>query len=270
MEYGKVAMTGPVGGPPAGTIDALFNSNAPLSQMLIDSLTESTGGMPFNPTGMDDEENDNFEDDTEIDMNNMATQMANSLGISPQGDSLAEDNSQTSDISSDNDDNDYNNSEYTEDYASEYNGEEDSGLFKKINLKFLLIGVGALLAILVIIVVVRKAANTSSLVKTTAETPAVAQTSDSIKRFSNDTLVPTDGLIYEDSMTIDKYIEIDKDCCLYVFKGFAENARAFVKAYVSLDEYNTYKVGARIPILYKRITIEGTDYYMEVRLNTNA
>ena len=69
-------------------------------------------------------------------------------------------------------------------------------------------------------------------------------------------------------MIIEKYIVLDKDACVFVFKGYAENARAFVTAYVDIDTYNRYKTGARVPVLYERISIDGTDYYMKVRVNT--
>ncbi len=85
--------------------------------------------------------------------------------------------------------------------------------------------------------------------------------------FYADQLTLTDGVTYQDSMTIEKYIELDQNACLFVFKGYAEQARAFVTAYVDINTYNQYKTGARVPILYEHITINGEDYYMKVRLN---
>lgn len=102
---------------------------------------------------------------------------------------------------------------------------------------------------------------------TTSKGSQAATTTATANTFYTDMLTYTDTQTYQDSMIVEKYIILDKDACLFVFEGYAENARAFVKTYVDIDTYNKYKTGARVPILYERISISGEDYYMKVRVN---
>lgn len=127
--------------------------------------------------------------------------------------------------------------------------------------KMYLIAGGILLVVLVAIFLfkgVSKSKDTQS-----NNTPVQAS---SVERFFSDTLVATDIVTYQDIMTVEKYIVLDRDSCQYVFEGYAENARAFIKAYVDLDTYNLYKTGARISVTYERITLNNRDYYMKVRV----
>lgn len=129
--------------------------------------------------------------------------------------------------------------------------------------KYLLL---AIIAIIIIVVIVMISKGVKSIKASSASTSDSEVTSTAATFFA-DQLSLTDGTTYQDSMTIEKYIELDQDSCLFVFKGYAENARAFVTAYVDINTYNQYKTGARVPILYEHITINGEDYYMKVRLN---
>ena len=97
-------------------------------------------------------------------------------------------------------------------------------------------------------------------------TPSQSQSSNT-NTFYTDIMTLTDTQTYQDSMIIEKYIILDQDACIFVFRGYAENARAFVTAYVDIDTYNRYRTGARVPILYEHISISGEDYYMKVRVN---
>lgn len=267
MEFGRVAATGPRGAPPMGSIDALFSADAPISDMLINSLT---AGSLENNTLLQDDSDEDFEDDT-LDMNAAGAAVAKAMGISEQGDSL-QNTSTTEDLSVANNLSGWSDAS---DESNDNDSADDESPFR-INTKYIIVGV-VIIFVIFLIVLIGKIRTSKSLaddqkVKSgvSTNTSVVSQEVSDTQRFGNDRLTPTDGLIYEDSMTISKYIEINKDCCLFVFEGYAENARAFVRAYVSLEEYNKYRVGARVPILYEHITLEGKDYYMKVRLNPDA
>ena len=134
---------------------------------------------------------------------------------------------------------------------------------------FVLAGVAVVIIIIIICISKasssKKAAVTETSNSTTTSTVADVVT-DASQTFYADTLSQNDVTVYRDVMTIDKYIVLYKDSCQYVFEGYAENARAFVKAYVDLDIYNRYKTGARVAITYERITLSGKDYYMKVEV----
>lgn len=156
-----------------------------------------------------------------------------------------------------------------EDDDVEDDGEVGEEGLPKDSLKKLIIGGIILLAAIVVVIILKVTLGSS---KDKGSNTQLANSSSQVNtvtssRYANDILNSTDTVTYQDSMTITKYFELDKDSCVFVFEGYAENARAFVKAYVSLEDYNKYMVGARVPILYERITIEGKDYYMKVRLN---
>lgn len=264
-EFGRVAATGPRGAPPVGSIDALFSADAPISDMLIDSLT---AGSLESITSLQDDPDDDFEEDT-LNMNASRAAMAKAMGISEQGD-FFQNPPPTKDLSVANDLSEWSD---TSDESDNSDSEDDESPFK-IKPKYIIVGVAILFVILLIAIIANSCTSKSLAdnknVKSDANTSVASQEVSDTQRFANDRLTPTDGVIYEDSMTISKYIEISKDCCLFVFEGYAENARAFVRAYVSLEEYNKYKIGARVPILYEHITLEGKDYYMKVRLNPDA
>lgn len=143
--------------------------------------------------------------------------------------------------------------------------EEDEESSKEpIDIKrYILIGVVLIAGILLVVLLSNafKGSDGSTSNQASPQTPA-------LPTFYADQLTATDACTYQDSMIIEKYIVLDKDACVFVFKGYAENARAFVTAYVDIDTYNRYKTGARVPVLYERISIDGTDYYMKVRVNT--
>lgn len=126
--------------------------------------------------------------------------------------------------------------------------------------KYIMIMV-VILAVLILVVIIGAVAKKKE--PTNTSTPGIVAPT----TFYADQLTLTDGVTYQDSMVVEKYIELDQDACVFVFRGYAEQARAFVTAYVDIDTYNRYKTGARVPILYEHITINGEDYYMKVRLN---
>lgn len=145
--------------------------------------------------------------------------------------------------------------------------EDSPGGFSK---KQLFLAVGLLLVTVIFVVIYKVSTGSKPEVPaapTTQPDSTQSPVQSSIARYANDTLAATDLTTYVDSMTITKYIEIDKDACDFVFEGYAENARAFVKAYVTLEEYNTYRTGARVPVLYEQVTVDGKNYFMNVRLN---
>lgn len=142
---------------------------------------------------------------------------------------------------------------------------EDSSDGSPVDIKKYLIAGVTLVAVIILAVIL---SNTFGKPK---EKFPEQQTSQSVgtsqSTFYADQLNTTDANTYQDSMVIEKYIILDQDACIFVFRGYAENARAFVTAYVDIDTYNRYKTGARVPILYERISISGEDYYMKVRVN---
>lgn len=120
----------------------------------------------------------------------------------------------------------------------------------------------AIIAVIVLVVIIVNA-NKSEPTEQPIDSNSTGYTQNT---FYADQLTLTDSQTYQDSMTIEKYIVLEEDACLFVFKGYAETARAFVTAYVDAETYNRYKTGARVPILYERITINSKDYYMKVRV----
>lgn len=206
--------------------------------------------------------------DVPIDTRRLSNSVAAAVGISPTGNAASVSKPEQPAIVPDLEDLDDLHLESEEPVAhvqpAHDENEDDDVDGISINPKlFILIGIVICVVVAVIVIFVsQKSQPEASPAPTTSET---AQ--DSIHRYANDILSPTDSQTYQDSMTINKYIEIVDDACLFVFEGYAENARAFVKAYVDIDTYNTYKVGARVPIIYEHITISGKDYYMKVRLN---
>lgn len=134
------------------------------------------------------------------------------------------------------------------------------------NFKKYIVAGAVIIAIITLAVVLSKAFEGSD--KQPEPSTSTATISGSQSTFYADQLTSTDTTTYQDSMIIEKYIVLDQDACLFVFKGYAENARAFVTAYVDIDTYNRYKTGARVPVLYERLSVNGADYYMKVRVNT--
>lgn len=136
-----------------------------------------------------------------------------------------------------------------------------------INKTKLYIIAAVLLVLIIIVVMIVKVASAKSKdpgnpsMNSSAATVVATE-----QKYSIDMVSVTDTQTYQDLMTIDKYIVLDKDACLYVFDGYAENARAFVKAYVDRNTYNIYRKGAKVAIIYEHITLEGKDYYMNVRV----
>ena len=130
--------------------------------------------------------------------------------------------------------------------------------------KKVLIVIAALAVIVVIVIIIISSGAKTSETPPQPQTPAATTSKE--HRYANDQIEPTDVIIYQDSMVIDKYFILDQDACTFVFEGYAENARAFIKAYVDLETYNKYKVGARVPVTYQRVTLSGKDYYMKVRI----
>lgn len=126
---------------------------------------------------------------------------------------------------------------------------------------FAVVTIVAVLVLVIIIVNANKPKPTEQPADSNSNSTGYTQNA-----FYADQLSLTDTQTYQDSMTIEKYIVLEEDACLFVFKGYAETARAFVTAYVDADTYNRYKTGARVPILYEHITINSKDYYMKVRV----
>lgn len=210
---------------------------------------------------IDEPEDMTLDDEDEVlDMHAMANKIAPAVGVSVTGKTesstpvttpLAEDkNSSMSDL----------------DDLSLDKKDEDTDEPQNNKLKFIIAGI-VFIIILAIVIIFKIKSSSEQQNSSTQSTSTTQQIESNIHKYSNDTLAVTDSQTYQDSMTISKYIEIIDDACLFVFEGYAENARAFVKAYVDIDTYNTYKVGARVPIIYNRITIGNKDYYMKVRLN---
>lgn len=249
-----------------------MTSNPALAEMLRDAMHQED---PELPEDLDEPETlPEDEEDIPIDTRKLGNSVASAIGVSPTGKALAASVSSKPvqpAIVPDLEDIDelHLGEESTEPIAfkdKDDSEEESNGL--SINPKlFMLIGVivCAIVGAIVFFASQSDQHETSSTASASASTSTPVQ--DSVHRYANDILTPTDTQTYQDSMTINKYIEIVDDSCLFVFEGYAENARAFVKAYVDIEAYNTYKVGARVPIIYERITLSGKNYYMKVRLN---
>lgn len=239
-----------------------------LAEALQEALVE------HDKTDITDVEEDliDIDDDMEINMHADANKFASAFGVSPTG------KSKVSQISADTKselpqaDKELNlasvDSHEATDNESEQIDDAEEVVHNQKNIKTYLIGGAILAAIIIVIAVISSLVDKSDEKQPEQEPSVESQTNTAIpERYGNDQLAPTDSLTYQDSMTIDKYIEIDADSCVFVFTGYAENARAFVKAYVDIDTYNLYKIGARVPILYEHITIGDKDYYMKVRVN---
>lgn len=149
----------------------------------------------------------------------------------------------------------------TEEDNYEVEDEEESSSYEsqpqKSNNKILLI-VAALVVLVVVIFVIFKPSGTTQA--------STTQGQPSVNKYANDQITPTDGTTYQDSMVIDKYFILEQDTCIFIFEGYAENARAFIQASVDIDTYNKYKIGARVPVIYERVELSGKQYYMKVRI----
>lgn len=137
----------------------------------------------------------------------------------------------------------------------------------KPNYKTYLIAGLILVAIVVVILIVKASSSkkqtaATSTPTTQTETPVVTNE----QKFYADTLDLADTKVYTDTMTIDKYIVLSQDSCQYVFEGYAENARSFVRTAVDLNTYNLYKKGARVQITYRHINLNNKEYYIEVEV----
>lgn len=128
---------------------------------------------------------------------------------------------------------------------------------------------GLILVAIVVITLIVKSATASKKQEEVSqpvaqpETPVVSDE----QKFYADVIELSDQVVYQDTMTIDKYIVLTKDSCQYVFEGYAENARAFVQTEVDLDTYNLYKKGARVQITYRHINLNDKEYYIEVEVH---
>lgn len=128
---------------------------------------------------------------------------------------------------------------------------------------------GLILVVIVVITLIVKSATASKKQEEVSqpmaqpETPVVSDE----QKFYADVIELSDQVVYQDTMTIDKYIVLTKDSCQYVFEGYAENARAFVQTEVDLDTYNLYKKGARVQITYRHINLNDKEYYIEVEVH---
>lgn len=146
-------------------------------------------------------------------------------------------------------------------------GEEEDTEAPKPNYKMYLIAGLILVAIVVVILVVKAS---SSKKQTAATSTPITQTETPVvtneQKFYADTLDLADTKVYTDTMTIDKYIVLSQDSCQYIFEGYAENARAFVRTAVDLKTYNLYKKGARVQITYRHINLNSKEYYIEVEV----
>lgn len=248
-----------------------MTSNPALAEMLRDAMHHED---PELPEDLDEPETlPEDEDDTPIDTRKLGNSVASAIGVSPTGKALSADTAVPSKpvqpaIVPDLEDIDDLHLEEESDEPITLSNKDDSEEFNGLSINpklFILIGVivCAIVGVIIFFAGQNGQPETSSTVNASTSTPV----QDSVHRYANDILTPTDTQTYQDSMTINKYIEIIDDSCLFVFEGYAENARAFIKAYVDIEAYNTYKIGARVPIIYERITLNGKDYYMKVRLN---
>lgn len=149
----------------------------------------------------------------------------------------------------------------TEDTEAE---QEDTD--QKNIIPFILAGVAVV--VIIVIICISKAGSGKKKEEASVNTSVV--TSDTpvtnVTTFYADTLSQEDTERYQDTMVIDKCIELNSDSCQYIFSGYAENARAFIKFKVSLNTYNKYKTGARVAITYERITLNNKNYYMDVEV----
>lgn len=161
-----------------------------------------------------------------------------------------------------------------EEEEEEEEGEEDEDLEdllpqqtnNPLKNKMVLVVIAALAVIIILVIFIVSSGAKTPETPAQIQTPPAAATISQEHRYANDRVEPTDAIIYQDSMVISKYFILDQDACTFVFEGYAENARAFIKTYVDLETYNKYKVGARVPVTYQRVTLSGKDYYMKVRI----
>lgn len=216
---------------------------------------------PDDMLGIDEE----LDIDEEMDLNSLAQNMSQAIDPEPQSaDSMSKVqlmkptglDQNLADLSSE---------EESEDTEEEEDEEENLLLpDNKSNNKILIIA-GIIVAIIIVVVIIINAAGGSDTSSSTPQTSQPVSSAPS-NRYANDQLTPTDSVTYQDSMVIEKYFVLEQDSCTFIFEGYAEHARAFIKASVDLETYNKYKVGARVPITYERVTLNGKDYYMKVRI----
>lgn len=234
----------------------------------------------YRPPDNDDDlvEDDLNDDDYDIDMHETGQQMAQSLGIatstqsSPNLDGM--DLDLDIDITSSLPDTRQpvppreftENDEFEEEDESDSTEESTDSSSTTVKLKQYAVAILILVVVVIGVVIFMNLSNKSEQTVIQQPTDNQSTAAPVTNKFKIDTVKQGTSNIWQDSMVIDKYIELDKEACLFVFEGYAENARAFIKAYVDLNTYNTYKTGARVSVTYEYVELQNTRYYINVEV----